>query len=57
MPLFRVRRFRRRFPRRQRDKAKVTDVTVGNKTMQSELKKLVNTVSKPIARKVKRFSI
>jgi len=55
MPLFRVRRFRQRFPRRQRDKAKVTDV--GNKTMQSELKKLVNTVSKPIARKVKRFSI
>jgi hypothetical protein len=55
MPLFRVQRFPHRFnPRRKRDKTRATEA--GNETMQSELKRLVNTVGDPAGRKVIRFT-
>jgi len=54
MPIFRPgRRFAHRFTRRMRDTARVA----GDRTMQTELESLVNTVANPIARKVTRLAI
>ena len=53
MPLFRG----QRFPPRLRRRKRATAADAGDKTMQGELKNLVNTVAGPPAKKVMRFTI
>jgi hypothetical protein len=56
MPLFRTsRQFPHRFTRQKRDIGGTG--STGDKTLQTELKKLVDTVAKPVARRVPHFTI
>ena len=52
MALFRVRRFPQHFRRRKRTKHVILDAVPIPKTMSTELRLLVNSVSDPISKKV-----